>query len=66
MNLVRLTTRPSASIAYSSMAPTLLYTKIDPSKTERAKTLVSWLLSESEKAPVPSESTISREIGEFA
>jgi len=39
---------------------------MEPKRTDSANTLVSWLLSDSENAPVPSESTINKEIGVFA
>ena len=60
MNLVKLTTNPSASIAFSSIAPTELYTKVDDSKTDNAKIVVSWVKSESDNEPVPSESIINK------
>lgn len=60
MNFVKLTTNPSASIAFSSIAPTELYTKVDDSKTDNAKIVVSWVKSESDNEPVPSESIINK------
>ena len=60
MNLVRFTTNPNASIAFSSIAPTELYTKVDESRTDRANIVVSCVKSESAREPVPSESIIKR------